>query len=45
MIRRSFLSSAVKTLDCPSHYLENIFDFAKDGPVWEFLDRSLRAGR
>jgi acetyl esterase/lipase len=28
-----------------SHYLEKIVDLQKDGPVWEFLDRSLRAGR
>ena len=28
-----------------SHYLEKIVDLQKDGPVWEFLDRSLRGGR
>ncbi len=27
-----------------SHYMDRIIDFTKDGPVWEFLDRSLRRG-
>jgi len=27
-----------------SHYLEKIIDFTVDGPMWEFLDRHLRAG-
>jgi acetyl esterase/lipase len=27
-----------------SHYLEKLVDFTEDGPVWEFLDRHLRAG-
>jgi acetyl esterase/lipase len=26
------------------HYLEHLFEFDKDGPVWEFLDRSLKGG-
>ncbi len=28
-----------------SHYMDKVIDFTKDGPVWEFLDRSLRGGR
>jgi acetyl esterase/lipase len=28
-----------------SHYLDRIVDLQKDGPVWEFLDRSLRSGQ